>query len=249
MLIVDTNSKEVAAQLDRITRDQLPFARSLIANRMAQVVKSNELKVIKIRIDRPTRFTLNSLQLTPGSKAKPEARVWFKDYATKGTPADKYLRPQAFGGERAQKRSERALAIRGYLPKGQYLVPASGARLDAHGNMQRGQIVQVLSALRAFGEQGYTANATGSARSMAKQARSGASAYFWGTIDGQAGVWQRVRSAFGEGALPIMLATDGSPKYRVRFPFFAIAENTIAANYQRVATEAIDYVLATARPK
>ena len=247
MILINTTSPELARQLKRIPAKQLPFAQSLIANRMAQVVKSNELAVMKARFDRPTPFSLNSLKLTPGRKGKPEARVWFKDWAPKGTPADKYLRPEAFGGERSQKRSERALIARGYMTKTQYLVPASAARLDAYGNVSRGQVVQILSALRAFNQSGHNANATNSARSMRNQARSGANKLFFGTVDGQAGIWQRVQSAFGAGVKPVMIATDGSPKYRVRLPFFAIAENTIAANYERVATKAIDEVLATAR--
>ena len=249
MLNIDTNAKKIAQLLDTVRSDQLPFARSLIANRMAQEVKRKEVQVMKNRLDRPTPFSLNSLQLKPGNKAKPEARVWFKDYASKGTPADKYLRPQAFGGERSQKRFERAMIARGYLSSGQYLVPASGAILDAYGNVKRSQVTQIMSALRAFGEQGYTSNATGSARSKRAQAKSGANRYFFGTVDGQAGVWQRVKSGFGEGVKPVFLVTDGSPKYRVRFPFFKIAENVLTANYERVARDAIADVLASQRAR
>lgn len=248
MILIKTNAAQIAKALHSVRADQLPYAQSLIANRMGQKVKANEISVMKSRFDRPTQWTLNSLYLKPATKQKPMARVWFKDFAPKGTPADTYLQPEVHGGARNQKRSERALIAMGYLQPGQYLVPAQGAKLDAHGNVMRSQIVQILSALRAFGQQGYSANATDSKRSQRKRAQSGANQYFFGTVSGETGVWQRVKSAFGSGARPILLVTDGSPKYRVRFAFFKIAENTIAANYERVATRAIEEALATARP-
>lgn len=240
---IDTTAKAVAKQLERIPARQLPFARSLIANRMAQKVQENEISVLKSRIDRPTPWTLNSLYIRAATKTRPEARVWFKDWAPKGTAADKYLQPAVFGGARNAKRMEKAMAAMGYLKPGQFLVPAQGARLDAYGNMRRSQVVQILSAFRAFSNVGFTANASGSKRSNRRQAKSGANKYFFGEVGGELGIWQRVKSAFGDGARPIMLVTDGSPKYRIRFPFFAIAENTVAANYERVATKAIDEAL------
>src|SRR5690606_984943 len=105
--------------LKRVSARQLPFAHSLIANRLAQQVKKNELDVVRARFDRPTRWTLNSLQLKPGNKNKPQARVWFRSFAPKGTAPDKYLQPQAFGGARGPKRMEKAMLAMGYLKPGQ----------------------------------------------------------------------------------------------------------------------------------
>jgi hypothetical protein len=188
---------------------------------------------------------MNSLQLHVATKRKPVARVWFKDKAVKSTPANSYLQPQVFGGARNAKRMEKSLQHSGHLKPGQYLVPAQGAKLDAYGNMRRSQVVQILSALRAFSNVGFTSNATGQRRSQRTQQRN---AYFFGDVGGELGIWQRVRSAFGNGARPVMLVTDGSPKYRIRFPFFAVAENTIAAGYERIGTQAVDEALRTARP-
>lgn len=245
---VDTNAAAIAAQLRRIPARQLPFAQSLIANRMAQRVRDNEISVMKARFDRPTPWTLNSLYIKAATKQKPTARVWFKDFAPKGTPANTYLQPEVSGGSRNAKRMEKAMEAMGYLKPGQFLVPAQGAKLDAYGNMQRGQVVQILSAFRAFSGVGFNANASGSKRSRRTQAKSGANRYFFGEVGGELGIWQRVKTAFGDGAKPIMIVTDGSPKYRIRFPFYAIAENTVKANYERVATKAIDEALRTARP-
>jgi hypothetical protein len=243
---IDTTAKAVAAQL-KLTARELPFAQSLIANRMAQKVRDNELSVVKRRFDRPTPWTLNSLYLRAATKQRPVARVWFKDFAPKGTPADKYLQPQVHSGNRSHKRMERAMEAMGYLKPGQYLVPAQGAQLDAYGNMRRSQVVQILSAFRAFSNVGFTANASGSVRSQRRQARSGANRYFFGEVNGELGIWQREKSAFGTAAKPIMIVTNRPPRYRKRFPFFDVAENTIAAHYERVVTKAVDEVIRTSR--
>ena len=113
----------------------------------------------------------------------------------------------------------------GLIRTGQFLVPAQGAKLDANGNMRRSQIRQILAAFRA----------------------KNSKRYFFGAADGEVGIWERVKSAFGEGLRPVMIVTDGAPTYRARFPFFAIATNTVKANYERVATKAIDEALRTSR--
>jgi len=246
MIRIDTNAKDIAKQLDRIVTKQIPFAQSLIANRMAQKVKSNELSVMKSRLDRPTPFTLNSLRLKPGNKQKPEAKVFFKDFGI-GQIDWHYLNPQVGGGDRKQKRSEKMFLRAGLIKSNQFLVPASSAKRDQFGNMQRGQLMQVLSALKLHYLSGYTANASGSKRSNRTQAKSGANRYFFGTINGETGVWQRERSGFGDAVRAIMIVKEGSPKYRIRFPFFAVAENTVSAHYARVAADAIEEVLKTAR--
>lgn len=246
MLNINTNAPEIKRLLDKVRTDQLPFARSLIANRMAQVIKKNETAVMKSRLDRPKPFTLNSLRLTPGNKRKPEARVWFKDFGY-GTIDWHYLNPDVAGGTRQPKAFEKMFQRKGLLKQGQFLVPASSAKRDQFGNMQNGQLSQILSALSLHYLAGYNSNASGSKRSMRTQAKSGANRYFWATINGETGVWQRERSAFGEAARAILLVEQSSPQYKIRFPFFAVAENTVAAHYERVATTAIDEVIATQR--
>jgi hypothetical protein len=237
-----TNLSAVQAALSKTEREQIPFATALALTKTAQKVKAGEIAVMKRNLDRPTNFTLNSLFVKAATKATQQARVWFKDFAPKGTPAGDYLQPQVQGGQRKLKRHEKALIARGLMKSTQYAVPAAGAKLDQYGNMKRTQYVQLLSQLRAFGEQGYSANATGSKRSTRKR-RSGA--YFVATINGEQGVWQEVQSAFGAGARPVLLFVDRDPSYRVRFPFFKIAENMVKSNYEREFKAALDTAIKT----
>lgn len=238
------NTAAIAKAISDVADKQIPFATANALTAIAKRIKAGEIAVMKQRLDRPTPFTLNSLYIKAARKNKPEARVWFKDYASKGTPAGKYMQPSVIGGTRRNKRFEKALTARGILPDGQFALPASGAALDSYGNVSRGLYVKVLSGLKAFGQQGYDANATDSARSRRK---GNAARYFVATIDGTSGIWERVKSAFGDGARPLFVFTDSAPHYRVRVPFFKIAENIVKANYEKEFTVALRQAIETAK--
>lgn len=242
--IVRWQSEHLQQAFAKLSRDQLPFAVALAATRTAQKVRSNEIAVMRKRFDRPTPWTLRSLYLRAATKAEPEAVVWFKDWAPKGAPAGKYLIPEVYGGPRSTKGLERALAGRGWLRPGQYLVPASAAPLDPYGNVQRRLITQIMSGLRAFSEVGYSANATASRRSRRK---GHAERFFVGTVDGTEAIWERRRFGFGVGVRPLFLIVDRAPRYRVRFPFFRVAEHTVKAHYERIFASALAEAIQTAR--
>src|SRR3546814_8034127 len=47
-----------------------------------------------------------SLYVKPATKTRLYANVYFREFASKGTPAVKYLGPEVYGGKRRVKRSE-----------------------------------------------------------------------------------------------------------------------------------------------
>jgi hypothetical protein len=230
---------------DNITR-HIPYATAVALTELAKRVRTNEIAVMHTRLKQPTRWTINSLYTRRADwrKRPIEAHVWFNDYGAKGTPAEKYMPYSVYGGQRKHKRFEKALIARGLMQPSQFVVPGSGAQIDSYGNMSKGQIVRVMSGLKAFSETGYDANATNSARSRRK---GNASKYFVATISGQAGVWERVMSGFGDGVKPIMLFTDASPYYRKRYPFFQVAENIQRKWYFFEFEKAFNHALATAK--
>lgn len=238
-----TNVEQLSAAMRQLSDKQLPFALALAATRTGQEIQKNVRRVMRQRFDRPTPTTLKSLYLKAARKAKPEARVWFRDEFVSGVPADKYLQAEVFGGQRAPKGLERALQKRGLLQKGQLAVPASWVQ-DQYGNVKRGLTQKIMSGLRVFGEQGYSANATGSKRSRKK---GNWERWFVAEIDGTRGIWERQKSAMGDRVRPAFVFTDGPRTYRVRLPFFKIAENTVKAHYQRNFIDAIAHAVATAR--
>ncbi|WP_025858894.1 hypothetical protein [Pseudomonas sp. CHM02] len=239
-----TNIEELSKALRTVGEKQLPFAFALMATRLAVLVKKGELSVLKARIDRPTTTTLNSLYVKPAKKGKPEARTFFKDAWTSGVPADTYLQQAVKGGRRPHKRFEKALIAKGIMKPGQFALPAASA-LNQFGNVPRGTIMKILSGLGAAETvSGVQANATGSKRSKRK---GNAQKYFAGEVDGTQGVWERKKTAWGDGVRPVFIFSDGEPGYRVILPFFKIADNIVKANRVREFQSAMDTALATKR--
>lgn len=112
------------------------------------LVKDAQRREMVDVFDRPTPFTLGSLYLKPATAANPEARVGIKDDFGGNRSALAWLQWQIKGGLRTQTAFERALVRGGAMRDDQRAVPAAFARLDAFGNMSRGQRIQILSQLR-----------------------------------------------------------------------------------------------------
>lgn len=176
--------------------------------------------------DRPTAYTLNSMFVKGATKNNLEAKVWLKDNPFgKGTPADRYLAPQIFGGERRQKGMERALQAARLMPAGHFAVPAAGAQLDANGNVKRSQIVQILSQLRAQLGAGYESRASGSAASRRTIRRQGQT-YFALPVRTKGlapGIYLKKQFAMGSAIRPVFLFVS-QVRYRPRLRFFEVGE-------------------------
>ena len=112
---------------------QVRFATSLAINRTAQVVKEELKREMQSVFDRPTPFTLNSLQMTPSTKQRLEAKVWFKNPPRVGD-IHHYLEPQVYGGSRPFKGFEYLLQTNAHvsrsLPRGWFAVPGPAASKD-----------------------------------------------------------------------------------------------------------------------
>lgn len=196
-------------------RRNMPFATALALTRTAQKVKRRLEDVMRSVFDRPTSFTINSLRVIPATKARLTAIVKFKDDGIRSR-VEEYLSPQIFGGKRKFKRFEGALNAKGVIPKGMIAVPGAGAKLDANGNMSRGQIVQILSALGAAeSTAGYSANRT--ANSIKRRKGKLIQIFVGRPGNGHAplGVWQRK----GRQVTPLLIFVR-APSYTKRFPFY-----------------------------
>ena len=265
MFNVKVDDKSVMAMLRGYER-HLPFAMAKGLTKLGQLVKEEEIQEMKRVFDRPTPFTLNSLKLTPAKKDRLSATVWFKDPPRLGM-GQHYLEPQVYGGSRELKRLEKLLKMK-------HLMPGAGAKLDAYGNITRGQITQVLSVLKAFNTAGYDMNLTSRSGKRNRKPRD----YFAVTKKRGGlvpGVYQRVQSGVGFGAktkksLPVgewqkgrtrgriasvirargvkpILVQGKAPRYKARFDFHGVAKRTIDRNYQRVFSEVVSEIIRTAR--
>lgn len=219
-----TGLRERLQTLDRLEREQLPFAAALALTGTAQDVKAGLVDEMKSVFDRPTRWTLNSVFIEPATKEKMEARVWLKDQdpGSGGSAAAEYLSPQIYGGGRDYKGTEKMLYRKGAIGSGQYVVPGDKLQLDAHGNIGRGRLTKMLSGAGLFTQEGYDANATDSARSQ----RKGNRRYFL-MRKGRTTIGIAERLGRGKGSrnnIRMVLVFARRATYSKQFDFFGVSE-------------------------
>ena len=137
-------------------------AAEIALDKTAKDIKQAEIKEMQRVFDRPARYTLNSLRVTPTRNHNMRASVWFKEPDRMG---QHYLVPQVEGGPRKTKGFERAFDDKMFIP-GKF------ARMTRAGNVSPGQIRQILSVLgRAERYAGYQANITARSRRRNKKPR------------------------------------------------------------------------------
>lgn len=238
------------ADLTGAGQKQVNFATRVALTRTAQKAQAAEVKEMRDVFRNPTPYTLSSVYVKPATASRLEATVMLKDEATKAVPAAKFLRAQIDGGQRVQKRFERALQAVGAMPTGYRAVPGAGAKLDAHGNMSSGQIVQILAFFRAFPEMGYRANMTdkGRARLARGSKRQQGFSYFVGRPGDRLplGIYQRTNFARGTSVRSVLLFVR-SAVYQERYDFQYVAELTAANEFPSEFAQAFIEAERTAR--
>jgi hypothetical protein len=218
-----SNIAQVTANF-RATREQIKIATVKALNQTVNTVKNREVDEMRKVFDRPTPFTLNALSVKAANPSSLEAQVIIKDigaYSKNQTTRRHYLYPQIEGGDRPLKQVEKYLRDCGALPPGMFAVPGAGAKMDDYGNMSKGQLIQILSALGAMPERGYLANR--SRRKGARFNKHTALIFVGRPHPGwPLGVWQRSK----EGLKPLLIFVS-NVHYHRRFDFYGVA-NTVA---------------------
>ena len=133
------------------------------------------------KLHQPKKRTTNGV--FPRRERKPSTKNLVVSMGLKGggpkdprdgvpTSAAWYLKSLVRGTRRRPKGSEMTLYRSGKLRKGQYIVPTGSKSfpLDSRGNISKGKYVKVLSRIKGFSEQGFTANTT---RGVGSRGRSG----------------------------------------------------------------------------
>lgn len=227
MLSIKTNIGDVAKQLNVIfAPEKMAKIYSTALTRSAKDAQQAIQKEMPRVFDRPTPFTIKSVMFKAATAQTLESQVLIREEAFKGTAPVKYMAPETYGGDRRQKRFERQLQAVGLLPQGMFAVPARGAKVDAYGNWDRGQIVQVLSYLRAFGQQGYRANMDNKRQHRFSQKQG--SMYFVGQAGkgGALGIWEVKRFEAKSVIRPIAIFVR-KPRYSKRIDFHGVAQSTV----------------------
>lgn len=132
---------------------QAMFAAVVANTRVAGMIRE-ELTATMARVfDRPTPMVLKSVRVKPATKQDPVAIVGL-DIRELGGKNIKSMREMIghhfVGGERIQKRLEMRLQRLGVLPGGRYVAPGRGAPLDAHGNINRGEVGKMLTQMGSY---------------------------------------------------------------------------------------------------
>jgi hypothetical protein len=226
-LTLTTDIPQKAGKLALLTDLQFRFA---VAQAMTNAAKAADSKIrndMGRYIDRPTPFTAKSTYVTFANPNRLRAEVGFKQFATKGTPAGKYLSAMARGGDRSQKRSESILRGAGAIGSGQYITPLRGWQGDPYGNVPRGTMSMVLSQLKAYGGSLSYMNASGSARSQRKRATAG---QFFMSRSGRAILYRSPDGGRDSTETAFMVLND-APNHERRFPIVKLLNEEVASIY------------------
>lgn len=243
---IKSNMPAVLAQIEQIGK-QVRFAAAVALTKTAVDVSAAETAEMSAVFDRPTPFTLGSLRVVQARRDSLEAVVETKDAGPGGRSAEKWLSIEAAGGPRRLTGAERALRAAGILPANRYVVPSTGAELDAYGNWKRSQLTRILLDLR------MNAGAAPSRRLTALQARDALrgrrtlSRYFVLREHNKGlkpGIYERRVSALGHAVRPVVLFTSSAPRYKVRLPFgqagLAVAQEKFAGYFDQALTTALE---------
>jgi hypothetical protein len=227
-------SMDIAADTSRLRLD-LEREKNRYARTVRRVVNAaaygalDDVRADMVRtFDRPTPFVKRGPYVVPARDGDQfggtEARIDWREFGAGPVTARKVLRAQIEGGPRQLKRFERAMG----LPSNRIAVPGKWAPLDAFGNIPGPFLVQVLSALRLFGESGFRANRREGARLRKNQSdffmvRPGAE-----HRQLQPGVYRIAREVGGAPLLVIAFVRAG--QYRARFAPARVAAESVQRN-------------------
>lgn len=215
---VTHNLDEVFAQMDSFVESLVPQAAAIAMQRTGEDVKQALIDEMARVFDQPTPWTLNSVYVSNIKQRRKETHVRLKDIWGGGRTDIHYLAPQIYGGGRVDRRSEEVMRLTGVLPDGMQVVPGKAAKLDAYGNVNRGLIMQVMSALRiSETTSGRSSNRTERSEKRRKNlpqffVSRGAPSHL------RPGIWQRD----GKRVKPILMFTR-SGQYEERFDFHGVA--------------------------
>lgn len=238
MIKIDFDLKQFNQAMSDLEKRQLPFAIASALSKTAVEAKNEVIKEMKKVFKNPTPYTLGSVYTRPARKTNLEALVWLKDSGGKGIPATKYLWVQVFGGKRAQKRHESALTRAGLIPAGRGTVPASGARVNAYGNLPGSTYTSMLSYLKASRDE--MQNRT---KRSARKAGSRRAAWWMLKKNDQPVAIMRKQ---GKKSIPYMIVTSNLT-YRKRFDFIAICKKVHAQRFNAIFGEELAKAIRTAK--
>lgn len=235
-LKIEHDIDELRARLNRIEPKKWGKAIKYASKETAFYVRNKVRKEMPNYIDRPTRYTLNSIYVNMGSE-KNEAIVQWRQSASSNS-GGRYLRPIAHGENRHQKGFEKFLQFQGFMPRGYVAIPTKDAPVDAYGNIPSVYIRRLMRTLYRNPD-----GLKGKGRTTLFVVPS------WSKGKGlMPGIYERTQTAFkGNGfngtAVRRLFTFLPQAKYRKSFPFYMIAQQAAKDKFPSKLEEAIKKTL------
>ena len=218
----------------------------LAISKTANAIRDAEKIEMERVFDRPTRWTLGAMIVRETGNLS--VQVGIMDPKTgrmnngssdgdTGTGywkrAESYLGTQIDGGQRKVKAMEKALQAYGLLPQGWFTVPGAGAEIDSYGNMNVGQIRQILSYFQTAERwSGSTQNMSQKRKDKLRKGSKKKVGFEYVVIFPdkrrnmkQPGIYQRFFFGHGRSIKPILIYINKA-NYKPRFNFESVASNT-----------------------
>lgn len=249
VIIRAENLEKVAAAVAKIGGARLQVALANALNDAGLQAKRAMEQELRSVFDRPTPFITTSVKVFPATAAKLsvaiaptlDSRNAPSTGGKVGVDPQDVLQAQEAGGRRRDKRSESVLRRAGILPTGfQTAIPATPypGSVDAYGNIRGPFMVQLLSYLQAFGEQGYKANMLpknrrrlekGTAKKAGRRYFVSLGRYRDATRHLAPGIW----AASGPGGVDVrpVLMFVKTPAYKPRLSMQAVIERSNLQEY------------------
>ena len=232
---------------------QVRFATMRALNAAAFKGKQGTEREIGKTFDRPTLWVSRSVRYRKATKDKLEAQIDFDAWGNKqGVTASQVLNAEIHGGARRMKRHEVALQRIGILPPGMRIIPGDAAKMDGYGNMQAGQINQIMSWFQAFGQQGYSANMRDGGKRLGRDnKRTGSKGFSYFALQTKRGnllpgVYQRFTFSAGSAVKPVMIFVR-TTNYKRRLDFYGLAEKIARAEFNAQFPLMLEETIRTAR--
>ena len=237
------------AKLRGLSDGKIKVAAVAALNDAAYAGAQETKKAMAQVFDRPTPWVIGGVRYVKARKDRLESSIDFDQWGNKtNVTVGKVLQAEIFGGQRKYKRHELALQRAGILPSGMAIVPGPEAKRDQYGNMSAGQIVQIMSWFKSFGEQGYKANSTAKTRGkLAKDKKDGTKGFEYFALHKRQGklspgIYQRFTFASGSAIKPIMYFVR-MPAYKRRLDFYGIANKVAVDTFNKAYPMYLDKLL------
>ena len=250
MITIKTDFKAALKMLKNVS-DSIPSITAKSLTQVAKITQKETYAEMRSNFDRPTPFVMRGLRIKVAEKTDSpiEAQVFVKDFPIAGHKlvSDQYQSGLASsighefgGGARQRKLLEIRLQRHGFITSSEYLVPGQAAKLDAYGNMSRGQIQQILSQIGVT-QAGADNLASQSKRSQRSQKKAGT--IFWsdGSRRGHNGNLPKGAWVSTNGGLRIkaLLIVVRKPQYKQRIDMQAIADRVMRRDFDRLYAKAL----------